>query len=62
MEHPYSIVMERVDIIYKVPNWAKKELFVGQLVYRVNKTSIRDMGTGKLYRYPQSYTKFSYYL
>lgn len=62
MEHPYVLVKERVDIIIKVPMWAKDELFVGQHVYRVNKTSIRDMLTGKLYRYPETYTKFAYYL
>lgn len=61
-EHPYYIIQERVDIITRVPLWAKNELEVGQHVYRVNKTSIRHMATDKLYRFPESYTKFAYYL
>ena len=59
MNHPYTIIQRRIDIVTKVPTWAIGVINKGDQVIRIDEqTVMRDDGRYKL---GESYTKFKGY-
>jgi hypothetical protein len=58
---PYNIVFTRVDKVTRVPNWAKEYVKVGDLVWRLDRDTVRSTIDNRLVGLGESYTKFVEY-
>jgi hypothetical protein len=54
--HPYQIVQQRIDVVVRVPSWAKDEFVKGAHVIRESSETVNI--NGRRYRLGESYTKF----
>jgi hypothetical protein len=54
--HPYQLVQQRIDVVVRVPSWAKDVFTPGDEVIREDSQTVNV--NGRRYRLGESYTKF----
>jgi hypothetical protein len=59
-KHPYKLIQYRLDVVARVPSWAKVFISKGAEVIRLDAETVVLPGNGK-YWFPESYTKFKGY-
>jgi hypothetical protein len=55
---PYSIVYQRIDVVTKVPQWAKDVIKLGDKVFRSDSVTVTVIRTKRVIGLGCTYTKF----